>query len=204
MPKYYFDYKERDGEQDSGWLLRGAPQSFEPTWRGLLLAHDVLEHFPTDDGSFEAELMAFGATIRGRGLGGYFGKHSPFASTSTAESVIYNDMTYFFSRLSKKVVRCAPRRPLPLSFEAERIITEVLDRTHNQELHSFASEIASWMRIGYLRASRRYRDHSPREISRFFEEVQNQLTSGFHDFFAAKIFAATVNFKDLSIDVKMQ
>lgn len=49
----------------------GAPSSFMPLG-GMAVAHDILEHKKNDKGTCEEELMALGASLYVRGIGGYW------------------------------------------------------------------------------------------------------------------------------------
>jgi len=59
-------------EEFGGLGLRPVDVPHADPLGGMATAHDMLEHFPGDDGGVEAELMALGATIFVRAEPGYF------------------------------------------------------------------------------------------------------------------------------------
>jgi len=72
-------YKKETSDQSGvGWLMIGAPSTYFPIG-GMGVAHDLLEHRPTDSGTIEEELQALGAMIYIRGVGGFFHRERSFA-----------------------------------------------------------------------------------------------------------------------------
>jgi len=61
MKRYTFEVAEHEEYGSLGfkpsWYPKGDPLG------GMAVAHDILEHFPKDDGSAEGEYMALGASL---------------------------------------------------------------------------------------------------------------------------------------------
>jgi hypothetical protein len=70
MQKFTFVCKKHEEYGSLGWALKCKPH-FEPLG-GMTVAHDVMEHFPRDNGTLAAEWQAFGAMMRIRHEGNWW------------------------------------------------------------------------------------------------------------------------------------
>lgn len=155
-----------------------------PTWMGenpdpldgTVAAHDILEHGPKDDGSIEAEFMAFGAMFYVRGYD-YFaskGRYNPDPAYQ-AHSDVWEQYRYAMMRGESFTLRDPGRVP---PCDEDDTIERMLDLAksmcraeaeHDEQdpeaMDEWLSEenirrMRGWMRKGYRRAVRRYRNCS--------------------------------------------
>jgi hypothetical protein len=136
---------------------------------GMAAAHDMLEHFPGDDGSIADEFQALGAAIYVRGIPGYFasGRGNPDAAENIGSDFeeLYRHWAHEGFRLTD------PGRTQALSCErAEKILQAAVNYGFKRvrynsgdmaECRGFISKharrcIVGWMRKGYRRAAKRY------------------------------------------------
>ncbi len=161
--------------------------TFDPL-TGMATAHDMLEHPPGDTGEVHEELMAFGASIVTRYLGGYWaGKRGPVEENW--DSDVANILQYVDTK----------GRPLIAPPGAQG--TRRLDDDHLEEtvanagrLMSVANEdwsrdaglgdaavISRWLRIGYRKALQRYKGTDPGTLCHLFQMVERQADDFLRD-----------------------
>lgn len=81
---YRFTAKEHEDHGILGWLQKGKP-GFDPG-SGMIVAHDILEEFPSGQDQPQDELLALGCAYWLRGEGGYFHRRGSFV-TDAAEHI---------------------------------------------------------------------------------------------------------------------
>jgi hypothetical protein len=140
------------------WYPNGDPLS------GMAAAHDVLEHFPNDDGSTAGELMALGASLFTRGDGGYHNQYRHYDRVRDPASDIPMVWGYLLNRDGRgSLPACRPVRDHDALADGRAIITEAVPEMRHQfqrgDLPTVAERetMARWIARGYVRARRRYR-----------------------------------------------
>jgi len=135
---------------------------------GMAIPHDMLEHFPGDDGGVEAEFMALGAALLLRGETGWWQRdgniNSPDQHIASDFVDLYRHVAYEgFALLdpgtvepvndcADDVLSLAVRKGLALVREEEEPseILELFTCTQSAE------RILGWLRKGYAKAEERY------------------------------------------------
>lgn len=179
-----FTCKHHDEFGFDGWAMKG--RSWMEPAMGMGVAHDVLEHMPNDDGSFEHELMALGASIFVRDHGQYhqiIGNINPWwvhlGSEVETQWRVYN------------VRECrSPGRTVGIP-DIEDGLQEALAEArrdfgpsngyHGEDhreairfLRQNKSAIRGWWRKGYRRAQQRFKGHWPYELCGLFRMIEEK------------------------------
>lgn len=173
-----------------GLSLVGMPWA-EP-FPGMAAAHDVLEHFPNDDGSIEAEYMALGASLLVRDGSNYY------ASKGQNRSEPYENIgseivsQYHYAAQRRSFFVRDPGRTLPLSDdyaedqiqrtadESRRVLLGEFDGDDRQdEAREFVSaenlaRLVGWMRKGYRRAARRFAGVPSWRLLATFQDIERK------------------------------
>ncbi len=182
---------------------------FKPSWYpqgdplgGMVVAHDILEHFPKDDGSAEGEYQALGAALYLRGTGGY-------GWNGTAEENIASDLPMIWG-IQAYVRPCHKVRAADLldrCREAVRLaIKEMRYSFDEPDLPSAESRenIARWIAKGYKRAERRYRRHSTGSIVwSLFKPIQDQADKALQHAEEGMVLTVRVNVRDYMVSVDL-
>jgi hypothetical protein len=161
----------------TGWRPAHQPD-FDPTG-GMGVAHDVLEHFPGDDGSLKDELQAFGAILLIRVEHGDLDPKSLAVEFPDLMSKLFHGDTWLEAaprtRLLSDDLEMFMARAL---IEARKQVAEFLyddDLTYEDKIDWFNEQvphIMGWMRVGYRRARRRYRNaYSYHDLPALFGEI---------------------------------
>lgn len=147
---------------------------FRPKWMpnadplsGVAVAHDALEHFPDDDGSTEAELMALGASMYIRGDGtGYYGRtgHGSSNEKDHVGSEFVNIWSLHLNRDGRsRIAECPTRRmDADLNDRTRDIIAEGMKDirdAYDLDTRPTAEDqknMCYWLARGYYKARRRY------------------------------------------------
>lgn len=175
----------RECEKHGGiWLIeKGAPSEFDPG-KGLLIAHDCLEHFPSDnEGTIDNEFLALGAMIHVRGNTGHF--RTCYSEPLCNE--LYGVLWYTYSEGN-----CSMKAPVS-NIEIDELIelgvNESLIWIRNEygddecideeELIKFAESAKYWIQTGYNRAIRRYPD--PWKTLEVFKQIEYQIDEIFKE-----------------------
>ncbi|CAO3459659.1 hypothetical protein [Azospirillum argentinense] len=183
-------------EERESWVgLRPAHMPFFDPVGGMGAAHDLMEHGRRDNGSIEAEMMAFGAMIHVRAdagwwcerrtvntdpawhMGGEFPEiwerdHDLLVPepppTRRAEDWVEN----LIDRCWREARRSTAERMLELLEETEEAEAwEAVDRM----LGSTPDRFLGWMRLGYRRARRRYCGVDPSALMHTFNAVAAEV-----------------------------
>lgn len=173
-----FEWRESANTGDIGWIPKGYPE-FDTT-SGTFAGHDVMEHFPRHGGTLADEVMAFGAMIHVRAMGGWFRGDIYAPATSLG-----HDMGRFLNKLeSGLLVMSNPGIVKPVDADGEHFIGDVMMETHhfanvdspeydNCEFDEDDPRLAwmqDWLRRGYAAAKRRW-SHHPMELAQTFREI---------------------------------
>jgi hypothetical protein len=171
MKRFDFTVAEHEDFGELGlrpkWYPLGDPLG------GMAAAHDILEHFPNDDGSVEGELMALGASVHvrvdgGASTGGPYSRH--FDELRDVSSDFLMQWDYLHSRENRSKLRRPPRvrdaevltRMRAIADEGFRLIRSERGETDEEGENrlQFSDEEraawAGWLAVGYVRARRRY------------------------------------------------
>lgn len=135
----------------------------DPCTSGMTLAHDMLEHFPRDDGTVEGELMALGAALYVRDGDSYFsskGNRSGYEKNIGGDAYILNT---FLKEAGRRLLQPLPNdRPLrdpdierQLAGTAAEMRRVLLAEGLDAEWADGPSAL-NWLRRGYRRAAKRY------------------------------------------------
>ena len=153
----------------NGWRLKSHPD-FDPL-QGMAVAHDCLEHFRDGDESPADEFQALGAATlirREQFESTRYGKDGLSANLSADMPDIWGHIVREGLGLASAPASAyRPIRDRHIETQLKRAVTEGLKEAHDMELFDSmrASEIAeicrdsiAWLRNGYRRAKRRFRD----------------------------------------------
>lgn len=175
MKRYVFDVGMHE---DYGTL------GFKPRWyqggdplTGMAIPHDILEHFPHDNGQAEGEYLALGACLWIRGEGGYQQNGSPEENIAPDLSTVWGVHTYQHRRTS--VRPCGLIRNDAVMDQAREAVRIWLRDWNDQEETVSAEDqerIARWIGKGYMRAQRQYRNHSAHAVCALFQEIEQGAT----------------------------
>lgn len=178
-----FDCKEHEEYGGLGWAMVGKPY-MEPLG-GMAVAHDILEHFPSDNGSVEEEFMALGASLLVRDGETYFQQkgnmHSAAANIASDfvqhyHAIIQNGWSLSFREPGRY------RMPSEVRDDIKAIIAEGR-RTLRDEIGEDYKEFFSksnqqkamgWFARGYRKARRRYRGIPAYSLCHAFVEIERQ------------------------------
>mgnify|MGYP001599717771 CR=1 FL=1 len=152
MKSYTFEVAEHEEFRTLGfkpsWYPKGDPLG------GIGVAHDILEHFPKDDGSAEGEYMALGASLWIRGHAGYY-------QNGTAAENIASDLPMVWG-IQSHVKPCGLSRDsegIEQAREAVKHWAREFKYMEGSKLpsHEERERVARWIAKGYKRAQTRYR-----------------------------------------------
>lgn len=163
MKTYKFTVKEHEEYGTLGFAPQWYPNGYPLS--GMGVAHDILEHFPNDEGEAEGEFMALGASYRIRGETGYFQRNgnvnSPARHLSSDFPMIF-DVTEQ-QRGSTRIKPCPRKaRVEPEVLEVFKEIMayakeELVEQEREDVLHEEDEQhIINWMALGYVKAGQRY------------------------------------------------
>ncbi len=152
---------------------------------GMAVAHDVLEHFPKDDGGIECEIQALGAAYFVRGEGGYFqqgvGNPDPLSNIAADFPELHRHFEHEGFTLDSpgrtQSIEYADDELRAIANKACRDIVENCDTRKPFDLPFYLAKdvIHGWLRKGYRRAVRRYKDTSPCELTHLFIQIEKEV-----------------------------
>lgn len=154
----------------------------------LAAVHDMMEHFPSDDGSVEHELMALGASLYVRDESSYYYqknlRETHPAYHISSDMIEQSNYMHYWGRTCLK----NPGKTLPLRDEGiEGILQKMYKRTQEllkeefweqEQMYKWTTDkevFLGWFRRGYRRAQRRYKGISPSWLLASFLEGERQL-----------------------------
>ena len=184
-------FVKQDGEYGEGWLMIGAPSSFVPS-SGVTIAHDILEHRRGDKGTCEEELMALGASLYVRGIGGFW-KGNP--GEVIADDIL-NEVGLNYGAISNGI---QSHREIQLKDkEVEGWISAMnkeiektmsvenwwdqwgRDEPNTEQVREYLDLVPDWLRAGFLGAQKRYAkssldSHTLARMSRSIADQSDKL-----------------------------
>ena len=191
---------------NGGWLLKNAPETYQPCYYAFTAAHDILEHMRDDDGSVVAELFALGRLLFVRAEANYW---INYVRDSHINSEIYklhrmldNDITglyeslfnyYDFYNINNNTALLPYIAPQPklgdfLEEELDLLKDELLrdqwlwddvDTSYRWKL-ALVNRTLDYLRAGYKHAKHvRYRGHFASDVSEYFYRVTQALEPHF-------------------------
>jgi len=162
--RYQFTVREDEEFGGQGLKLNGLDW-ISPT-SGMGAAHDMLEHFPGDNGTMEEEMMALGAMlfVRGETYNGMIGGLYSVAENMASDFRNFNDYFQADNRTGRLRYPGITRKLRDFD-HLEDIITEMVCTVRNmfadeeEQIPAWINDadIRGWMRRGYRKARRRYR-----------------------------------------------
>jgi len=185
-----FRRAENDETGENGWLMKGAPSTYIPIG-GMGVAHDLLEHRQGDEGTVKDELLAFGAILYVRGLGGYFQrKGSYYSPGENLGGEMASDLGIKYEGIERGIPD--PGRTLRLEDDVEEWIDQAIKgcrkeiQEHSRgygdsdtpwsgdQSNEFLTRARGWLRRGYRMARRRYKDIDVCVLSHLFAEIEKK------------------------------
>lgn len=174
---------------EAGWIMKGM-ENFDPLYPeqngtgGMLLAHDVLEHFSPTDTSLEAEFLAFGSMLYLRGESDWWSACGNGRGNTDPVFNMYGDIARFCLDAHYDGTNIRKPRAKRLDDDLE----EMLSRLYVEALRSIADmdsdSLVRWgarktlkraiayMRVGYRNARDRWNMGNGERLD-LFESVRN-------------------------------
>src|SRR5690606_15961099 len=157
--------------------------------QGMSVAHDLLEHFPSDKGTLADEFMALGASLYVRGHDYYAAKGR---SDANAESNIAADLINMFNywqsgQFPEGPLFSAPKtKRIPEEdFDKKRYLDEAykyigsdIEEENESEYKKFVKATIPWLEKGYWKAATRYRKINRSFLPEFFIHIENTIDEG--------------------------
>lgn len=186
---------------------------FTPTWypageplQGVAVAHDILEHFPGDDGSPEGEYQALGACLYIRGQN-YFRHGSPAENISADLPRIWETLRYRDNRTHVRV--CPPVKSLVLEEAREAIehfqseVGQYKDAHYEKPTAADYTAMVRWIAKGYNQAKRRY----PNVVSvreRLFIPIEQQADARLKHAEPGQILTVSIDWVNLEVSLSCE
>lgn len=160
---------------------------FKPSWYpngdplpGMAVAHDILEHFPGDDGSVEGELQALGASLYIRGESGYTARYS----MHPVEKHIGADFPLLWEHMQHEdhrdmVKECPKVRESSLLEQCRECVRYGVNDIEGNEVDPLPSKecrerMACWLAVGFKRAEKRYKGKCYEVAWSLFQPIQQE------------------------------
>lgn len=183
---------------------------YKPSWYpagdplgGMAVAHDILEHFPGDDGSPEGEYEALGAALFVR---------ADLFRNGTPEENIAADLGevwgVLLNREDRSFVRpCGLSRDTAILEQARLAVSHWLrewmtgDTDHKPDAET-QERVARWIAKGYQRAKVRYRKQGASYIAwQLFQPIQEQADRALKHAEAGMVLTVRVDLEKLAASV---
>ena len=210
---YVFEVDTNDDTGETG-LVPQHLQGAEPMG-AMTSAHDIMEHSIGEEISTDSELMALGACLYTRALGGYWrNAHTPNPAEHLASDIwelirnqgVWGDISDISTRKSGGIY----------SEESEGILKEISeillsgwDDEFDDDYSAYGSpqevikNVIGHMRKGFRRARRRYSGHSPYQVATVFMELENELAKNLRWSMPWSKINVSICFKTLSNSVEL-
>lgn len=206
MKKYTFKVKEHEEYGGLGftpsWYPNGDPLP------GMTVAHDILEHFPKDDGSAEGEFLALGAALYIRGETGYMQRNGnvngPKEHLAADLPMVWD---YHTNRDRRTTIKpCGLVRDEDLMEQCREIVQIGVRNMRDEDRQAPDAEtqerIARWIAKGYKRASVRYAKHGAYEIAySVFQKIEEQADRCLRGAEEGMILTVSLNLNNLNVSV---
>lgn len=150
---------------------------------GMAAVHDLLEHFPGDDGGIEDEFQALGASVWLRCVGGYYEHPNHRTNRNPVDNVASDFVELARHYLYEEFTLRSPGRTRAID-DDDYLLQEIVMqgfkgvREEIEDSKEFATEAnrkatLGWLRKGYRRARRRYRKSNSFEMADLFRRIEN-------------------------------
>lgn len=180
----FFECREHEEFGSLGWAMVGKP-AFDPLG-GMTVAHDILEHFPNDNGSVEDEFMALGASLLVRDGNVYYAQKG---SRYSAGANIASDFVEHYHVMCRERSGFSFQEPgrtqTPRDIESDldtifhegrKILQAELEPEDYNEFFSPQQQAKArgWFIRGYRKACRRYRNIEPFRLCVVFTAIEQK------------------------------
>ena len=154
--------------------------TFDPL-TGMAVAHDMLEHPPGDTGEVSEELMAFGASLVTRYLGGYW-SHQTGNVEENWDSDVSNILQYVENKGNalqapqgnKGKVKLSDESLEEICVNAGKLMSVANEDWGRDSGLGDAEVITRWLRLGYRNALKRYSDIDTYTLCGLFKEIEKK------------------------------
>jgi len=182
MTTYEFTVKEHEEFGGLGfapsWYPNGDPLG------GMGVAHDILEHFPNDDGGAEGEFMALGCSYRLRGETGYMQRNG---NVNRPEVHLASDFEMIFQAI-EEMNGHTRIKPCPHTVDLDDEVIDAFREIVRLAKKNFRDNewpnpidprdeksIVAWMAYGYHKAGVRYEGHEFYDLAyRLFNTIEER------------------------------
>ncbi len=190
---------------------------FRPSWYpngdplgGMAVAHDILSHFPGDDGSAEGEFLATGADLFIRGDSGYFQRNGnvnpPEKHLSAELGMIWN---YHVHRDGRTFVKpCGLTGDQDLMDKCRHIVALGVEGMKDNYDHltppdaEAQERIARWYAKGYVKARKRYRNLDAYSVAyQLFGPIEEKADEALKRADEGMVLTVLVDYKRLEVKV---
>lgn len=204
--RFTFVRREHEEFGTPGWLLVGAPASYQP-YSGQAVAHDVLEHRRNDSGGVEDELQALGTMLLIRGTTGYF--------MYSAADALAADTRILATEYRGLYTIEDPGKTKPLSPMVEGWIASACQQVANHVAQEVGNDVeeedlslvpgylecmTGWLRRGYRRGVRRYRGLDLQMVKQVFNTIERGANNAMRN--NASKLVVHIKFKTGWVDVE--
>lgn len=179
-----------DNNGSEGWIPKLQPE-FD-AMSGLGVAHDSMEHFNIAAGTLEEEFLAFGSMLYIRVESGWFHYNNNF---SAAKNMAGDLSRFIYDRWMNEGEQLKPVKGRPrhldetleyelneIARETRRLIGEEFEYDTPESYAEFkaaninlSARIKQWIRQGYWKAKRRYRDASTFDLAECFTQIRDKV-----------------------------
>lgn len=160
------------------WLPNADPAS------GMTVAHDVLEHFPHDNGSVDHEFKAFGAMMFVRGVCGWWAEQGSYYPDPAKQ--VGGDFYDLLSRVHEGDENLNPPGIVPPLRQYDDLLQRVAKAGCEEATKELQNgydpkecvspeehdRILGWMRLGFRAARRRYSGCDPYDVQCAFTHIK--------------------------------
>jgi hypothetical protein len=204
-----FDVREHPEWGSMGLRMQGKPH-FEPL-TGMAIPHDLLEHFPDDNGTLEDELQALGASLYVRDGSSYYAQAGSMyrdpsvhiASDMRMQARNYVDRSYLLrdpgitrrlddEYLEDQIQQTCIRAVKELREEFEDAMDWFPAWLNSEEQRK---RFVGWMRLGYRRAVKRYSHVSTHQCLSAFLDCQKKVDDFLKGAYEYQTVRVTINLK---------
>ena len=152
---------------------------------GIAVAHDILEHFPNDDGSIEAEFIALGASLYVRNFSHYYQMrgYGNRDVTDIIASEFIGQENYAINRGITSLKNPGNTKGCDADNYIDEIIRKGIEDIEYEangddailaDPHE-ALKIKGWMRKGYRKAAQRYKTTNPNNLVFLFRNIEKAV-----------------------------
>jgi hypothetical protein len=208
MKRYQFTVKEHEEYGTMGFAPKWYPNG-DPLG-GMAVAHDILSHFPKDDGSAEGEFQATGADLFIRGESGYFQRqgnvNEPKVHLAAEFAMTWGYHTQRDRRTAVKPVGLV--RDKDLMEQCRQIVRLGVKNMKDDEsglplpTAEDQERIARWYAKGYVRARRRYRNLDAYSVAyQLFGPIEEKADMALKHAEEGMILTVLVDYRKLEVKV---